>query len=342
MTTERPCKTETEDVLASFLSRAPAAPPTRIPRFNLDQHLATVPYHATTDHIAAVTCYFNPHGTRARRQCYADFSRQFPKIGLPLFTVEGTRDGWHETPAQYRYDMDPGACLFAKENLLNLAFARLPDRYDTILWLDCDLIPTAPDYRDRLTDSLGRHTVVQGFQYLAYLDRDGNAETGWRCGVAARNEELNASHGHPSKAYPGGAWAASRELLASVGGLYDRCVTGAGDVAWSTAVYGDADAVEMRTYWSPLLVDAVVDYCRRVSPLVSSVGYVSSRALHLYHGSRSNRNYTERHQVQVVCGYDPARHVEYAPNGTLRWAPSAPAMLRAAIPRYFRDRKEDD
>lgn len=330
------------DTISAFLSAAPSAPPTAFPRFDVDAHLAAIPYHAIDRRTAAVTCYFNPQRSAARRRCYFSFALQFPRIGLPLFTVEASVDGRREIPATWHYDLDPAACLFAKENLLNLAFDRLPDRFDRVLWIDCDIMPTTPGYADLLTDALGRHTVVQGFQFLRYVGRNGEPDTDWRMGVVARNESMGTRHGHPSKAYPGGAWAAPRELLANVGGLYDRCVTGAGDVAWSTATYGDADAVEMRTYWSPLLVEAVAEYGRRVSPLVESIGFVPSRAVHLYHGSRKHRQYHERHQATVDCGYDPARHVEYAPNGTLRWSADAPAALRAATRNYLHSRKDDD
>jgi len=301
-----------------------------------------MPYHQVSQRIAAVACYFNPHRSEARRRCYATFARQFPRIGLDLFAVEGSLDGRWETDAQWQFQIDPAACLFAKENLLNLAIARLPDRYDRVLWIDCDIVLTTLDYIDRLADALDRHTVVQGYQYLRYVGPNGEPDTDWRCGVVARNEEQGTRHGHPSKAYPGGAWAAPRDLLTAVGNLYDRCITGGGDAAWCAAVHADTAAIEACPYWSPLLVADVVRYGRAVSPLVKSVGYVGSRAVHLYHGQRSSRQYTERHRVTVDTGYDPQRHIEHSPNGTLRWSTTAPAMLRRSVRDYIFGRKEDE
>jgi hypothetical protein len=160
--------------------------------------------------------------------------------------------------------------------------------------------------------------------------------------VAAKNEEQGKRRGHPARAYPGGAWCAPRQLLAEVGGLYDRHVTGAGDVAWSTAVYGDAPSAELAEYLPPRLVADIERYGRQVSSRVKSIGFVHSRVVHLYHGRRSNRQYTDRHRSLVEAQYDPDRHVEYAPNGTLRWSPSAPATLRRAVRDYMFGRKEDD
>lgn len=328
-----------KQTVRSFLSAAPARQPKPLPRFNADEHLAAIPYHPVSRRLAAVTCYFNPHGSAARRRCYATFADQFPRIGLPLYVIEGSIDDYWHTLTRWRFRLE--SCLFAKENLLNLAIARLPDRFDRVLWIDCDILLVTPGYVERLVDAMDRHTVVQGYQYLRYIGPNGEPDTDWRCGVVARNDEQSTHHGHPSKAYPGGAWAASRDLLASVGGLYDRCITGGGDVAWSTAVYADADAVAARPYWSRPLVDAVLDYGRKVSALVSSVGHVSSRALHLYHGQRVNRQYTDRHRVTVDTGYDPARHLEYADNGTLRWSREAPAALRRGVRDYIFGRKED-
>lgn len=312
--------------------------------FDVDAHLQAIPYHPVCDRTAAVTCYFNPHAGRARRRCYETFARQFPRIGLELFTAEGSVDDrWEVSDGSnvWRFDLDPNAHLFCKENLLNLIIARLPDRFDRVAWIDGDVVLLSHDYADQLSTALDQHTVVQGFSELRYLNPDGTSETGWRRSLASVNVKDNTRLAYEKSSYPGLVWAASRELLTAVGGLYDRVVTGGGDNAWVAAVYGARDVAYMEN-WSPRMKADVLRYGERVAPLVPSVGCVPVRGLHLFHGHLKNRQYTERNRMLRRIDFDPQRHLEYAPNGTLRWSAAAPAALRNAVRAYIHGRKEDE
>jgi len=197
------------------------------------------------------------------------------------------------------------------------------------------------DYVDRLTEALDKHRVVQAFSQLQYLGPRGEPHTGWRSGVGYRNAMLGTRDANPTQGYPGLAWAADRELLAQVGGLYDRCITGGGDVAWSAAVYGDR-AIPYARNWSEPLARDVDRYVRRVAPLVPSVGYVPVRGAHLYHGNLSNRQYVTRNAALGEERYCPRIDVSYRPNGTLCWSVYASQRLRARVREYIHGRKEDE
>ena len=315
-------------------------------RFDAATHLARFPYHAVSNHTAAVACHFNPHGSEARRRCWGLFAQQFPLIGLELFVAEASLDGRFEIPSGLgvlQLDLDPDACLFAKENLLNIAIDRLPDRFDRVLWIDSDVLMLPHDYADRLADALDRHRAVQAFRELRYLGPNGEPETGWRPSLGwsnARAGTSSANH-HAGGSYPGLAWAADRQLLADAGGLYDRVVTGGGDVAWATACYGDESVPYMR-YWSPLLIADIGRYRERVHPLVPSVGFVDAAGVHLYHGKLASRQYVRRNEILTEVGFDPQTHLDYSPNGTIRWSAAAPGELRQAVRDYMHGRREDE
>jgi hypothetical protein len=75
---------------------------------------------------------------------------------------------------------------------------------------------------------------------------------------------------------------------------------------------------------------------------ITSVGFAPSRGVHLYHGHLKNRQYASRNEVLRMVQFDPQRHLDYSPNGTLRWSPEAPAELRAAVRAYIHGRREDE
>jgi hypothetical protein len=53
----------------------------------------------------------------------------------------------------------------------------------------------------------------------------------------------------------------------------------------------------------------------------ASLACVPGDVVHLYHGSRQNRQYVERYQIFHDHAYDPARDVEIDPKtGLLQWS----------------------
>lgn len=312
------------------------------PPFDVEKHLATFPYHPLVRNIAAVTCHFNPQRSRSRIRCYETFVRQFPRIGLDLFTAEGSVDGCWEIPNAWRYRLE--AELFAKENLLNLAIARLPDQYDRVLWIDSDVLMLDSDYADKLSDALDRHTVVQAFAKLRYLRSDGSAETGWRSSLMLMNSQHNTKIADATNwkaCYPGLAWATTRELLTACGGIYDRVITGGGDNAWAIGVIGDFPK-HLADRWSDELGADIKRWGAKLMPLVKSVGHVETNGVHLYHGKLTSRMYAARNEIFREVNFDPQRHLEYGPGGTLRWSAAAPPRLVQFVRDYIHGRKEDE
>jgi len=333
--TGRTCR---ECVVPKGTETAPAKP---ADRFDVEKHFADLPYHPSIRNIAAVTCHFNPQRSQSRVRCYETFARQFPRIGMELFTVEGSLDDRWEIPGACRFALDPESCLFAKESLLNLAITRLPDHFERVLWIDSDVLILDRDYAEKVAAALDASPVTHGFSLLRYLGPNGEQKTDWRSSLGWVNHQRKSHDSTLHPAYPGGIWAARRELLVSVGGLYDRCITGSGDVAWASAAYGAKARSNQMVHWSDALVRGVLDYCARVGPLVDRVGCVDAKAVHVYHGELKHRQYQARHRVLRETDFDPERHVEYASNGTLRWSDTAPAALRNGVRNYLLNRGED-
>lgn len=298
-------------------------------------------YHATSATVAAVTCFYNPQRSRRRIANYAAFAAQFPRCGLPLYCLECSASSQWDLGLAWRLRLRSDCWFWAKENLLNLAIDRLPDRFTHVLWIDADALLLADDYADRLTEALAKHTVVQGAALCAHVDRDG-----WlgapQIGLAAHNALVRRPCALPNNGWPGLAWAAPRQLLADVGGLYERAITGSGDTIWTLAIYGQRNAPGPAHWWPPAYLADVLAYVDRVAPHVRSVGYVPATAVHLYHGEREHRQYLSRHRILWEAHYDPHVHVERTADGTLRLTDSAPLALRNGLRQYLLSRREDD
>jgi len=303
--------------------------------------------NATVSRLAAVTCFFNPHHGRNRVSAYQRCSESLRRQGIELFTIEGAFDGWFDLPSStWRYEIDPEAVMFHKESLLNLAIRQLPDNYDAVLWIDADMVylddRCGDRISDRIYDRLERYPVVQAWSQIQYLKADGKPETGWRQSLAKYNISQAEKIADPAKAFPGLAWAARREVFEQIGGLYERTITGGGDVAWAAGVFGDRE-IPYQKHWSPALAEGVLRWGRTATSIVDgNVGYVPAMCHHLYHGTLKNRQYAFRNKILGAIDFDPQAHLETAENGTLQWSAKAPSALKRAVREYMFGRREDE
>jgi hypothetical protein len=297
-------------------------------------------YHPQRRSVAAIAAVFNPQRSRRRLLCYQTFAKHFVRHALPLYVVEAAavgRETVPDGPSVLRVPWEPD--WFAKEALLNYAIRRLPDRFDAVLWTDTDVLFDDLDFADKLQAALRQHDVVQAAADLVFLDQF-NRPT-----MAAIPSLMAVRTGLRGKSplrqeWPGLAWAARRDLLETVGGLYDRCVTGGGDDAWACAVCGDDLEGRMKS-WNQPLIDDVARYCGGVRPLIQSVSVVEVSARHLYHGALEHRQYATRHQILHDWDFDPQTHLVGGNDGILRWTDAAPSGLRAALRDYLHGTKED-
>lgn len=293
--------------------------------------------------LAFVTCFFNPHRGVNRVLIYPRFAHAIKQHG-DLFCIEGLFGGASsQVDSTWQVSIDPHAVFWHKESLLQLAIDRLPDEYDAVCWVDSDVIFEAtPGMAARIIEALSSHAVVQPWTEIKYLGPDGKPISEWQRSMALANRHKSNPNANPKYSFPGMAWAARRDTLAKIGGMYTRAITGGGDVAWAAPAWNDLDTLHDRQ-WSPALVDSVCDWGRALTRETGGiVGMVEARAFHLYHGRLHHRQYVERNAIFGECNFDPAIHLTTASNGTLRWSPRAPAALRQAIARYMHSRREDE
>src|SRR5690606_7522211 len=137
---------------------------------------------------------------------------------------------------------------------------------------------------------------------------------------------------------------ARREAIAC--GLYDRHVIGGGDTAMLLAWEGRKElplSLQFGTAWEEHYHDwAARSYGQVRKSLVCAPGDV----LHLYHGTRQNRQYVERYKILHENAYNPFRDVDIDPKtGLLQWTVAARERkpdLVSRVAEYFEQRREDE
>jgi hypothetical protein len=184
---------------------------------------------------------------------------------------------------------------------------------------------------------LERYNAVQLFEHVIDSDREGRLAQRSPGHVYAKVHGIGYGR-------PGGAWAARREAIAC--GLYDRHAIGSVDSAMLLAWEGRKElwqSLHYGTAWE----SHYRDWASRSFGLVrGSLACVSGDVVHLYHGSRQNRQYVDRYKMFYDHAYDPVRDVEIdLETGLLQWSAAArerkPDLVRR-VAEYFERRREDE
>jgi hypothetical protein len=290
--------------------------------------------------LAVVTCHFNPAGWDTTRQNYVRFVSEMRAQGVSLFAAEVAFPGqsFIFSDAHLRIRAADDCIVWQKERLFNRVVETLPAHYGAIALVDADIIFFDPHWVEKALKQLCEVSIVQLFDRLHRLDRDGRVASTYSGTHVMPDTGRRLSYGRSSLLpWQGGAWAVRRSVFP----LYDRCILGGGDVAnlegwlglrdtWLQHQMTPAEKVYFDS-WASAAAFRVDGRCKSLH----------GGCAHLYHGSTRGRRYAERHVAARVFNFDPQRHIEVDENGLLRWTACSPEGLRSYVERYFCSRQED-
>lgn len=284
--------------------------------------------------IAAITCFYNPCGYQRLARNYWAFREHLK--GIELTTVELSFDGHFVIPDAIHIHGSEQHLMWQKERLLNIAIDSLPPRVDQVAWIDADVVFLNPNWVEDTQRALEVYPIVQLFERWHYLDAEGRIDLTHLGHVRAREQE-------PTKkgfiGATGGAWAARREAIPE--GLEDRHVLGGSDgmmlYAWEDSI-SEWLLDRLNPEWKRHYLAYAARAHRRIR---GHLGYTKGDALHLYHGTRTNRNYVGRWGYLTDHGFDPLTDIAMDDNGLWKWASDKPEM-QLKVKDYFVERREDE
>lgn len=298
------------------------------------------PYsNVTNSNTCVAACFFRPLEYQKPIENLKIFLQDFSRTNIPLFTIEllyNNQKSIIENPTKI---VRSNSVVFSKENLWNVIERYIPDQYSKIIFLDSDIRFTNPNWFNLSSDILDTYKVIQPMSYC-YRSIHGASDSyeineRLRPSIAQGlyyNEEINIGlH------YPGFSIGIDREFFHSIGGIFDLAFNGCGDsLFWASFdELGDryVSIVSTRFTEYTLYRNNILKLIKNQKNIVSFVP--NNTALHLYHGSDSNRKYRERDN------YLPEHYETFYNSDNVLEIKSLDTNKIDLI-QYWIDRKEDE
>lgn len=276
--------------------------------------------------IAVVMCLFDFVGWKSWPARFEEAKRRHLANGLTVFDVEVGMGPSARTSAARYIQATERNVLWQKERLWNLIESGLPPQFDKVAFIDADVVFDDPHWAEKIEQVLDSAVVAQPFSEC----HAGRGSQECACKVFS---ERGHCHGAP-----GFSWAARRDWLREIGGVYEHNITGGGDAVFALAVLGVDWGVMFRQL-SPAQFMHAKAYVRKASPK-GKVAWVEGAIRHLNHGTVRSRRYAERNVATIAAGYDPERDVTIDENGLLAWT-REDVFLQQSLWSYFRKRDDD-
>jgi hypothetical protein len=231
--------------------------------------------------------------------------------------------------------------IWHKENMVNLAVKNLlPSNYKAFAWIDADIEFENNSWAlDTLKILNGSKDVVQLFSHCVDMTVDNCNLTIFNSFGYSFNKNKKYTSSGNDYWHPGYAWAITRKAYEKIDGLYDKGVLGSGDSIMALSFINKCGVMNNSNY-NKDYNNSMLEYQVKSSKL--RLGYVPGVIRHHYHGSKKNRQYTERWKILMNHQFSPIEHLSYDDKGIIIPTKLFSSEFKEDIMNYFRERKEDD
>ena len=271
--------------------------------------------------------FFNPAGSKRLLMNYLYVANHYRTQGLPVFTIELS---FGDEPPEIKkaIHVRGKSYMFHKERLCRILEKHIPRKYKKIAFLDADVIFEDEAWYAETSKLLDTHDVVQPFSRAHWLDLTySNVE------LSRESVVLTPGPMWDFKYHPGFAWCFRREWYREVG-FFDWAVSGSGDTL-SSAKWLNKRFPHKFNSLPTALRRAYSMYLRTDAPRIT---YREGDVCHLYHGSRKNRQYADRHAMLNVSS-NIEDLLTTNKDGVYEWKDP---QWNVAFLEYFLNRDDDD
>lgn len=303
-------------------------------------------FSASQLHVVAVVS--NPLRTRSRVALTRAFCEQQLAAGVSLTLVEcalGERgfDFEHLDPRINFVGVRHTTICWHKESLINIGVSRLPRDARYIAWIDADISFRWSTWPTDIIHALQQFSVIQPWETALDLGPH-NEVLEVHTSFAALFVQGKPIFPTWRKGYtfghPGYCWAARREVLESIGGLYEDAILGSADHNMALGLLGRVSETFPADI-SPEFTASQLAWQARGQHFVGRrIGCLGGTIEHAFHGPKARRNYVSRWDILRRWKYNPMTDIRRNLDRVVELAGNKPG-LQKDIEAYFSARNED-
>ena len=261
----------------------------------------------TVTDTAVVLAFFNPVGFKRILNNMLYVIKTLKEKNIPYFVIECVfKDAAPQIP-DATMTVRSNSYMFYKELLINKLEPAIPEQYTKLVCMDGDIVFEIPDWVDKTSQALDIFNVIQPFSEAAWLTPDNTRIRSKKLSYAAGIAQNRMSHIYNTMNdlrnihmyHPGFAWAFQREFFRKIGGFYDHGIIGNGDMLFVFNFFkgGIADSwVQKVLVGNPFILDKWAEYNAKFKAANPIIGFIPTKAFHLFHGVRQNRQYRTRYE----------------------------------------------
>lgn len=277
--------------------------------------------------MAILLVIFNPLCSKRIIMNYWYTRKIYETEKRPVFTLElvyGER--CPEIPDALHVKAE--SLMFHKENLYRIFEKSIDKKYTKLAFLDSDILFSSPYWYEKTSKLLNDYDVVQPFSICNWLDLTYTNVLLTRNSIASMKEYSATYH-------PGFAWCMRRDWYNKVG-FFDFAFSGSGDtlsaIGWLKHPYENFPSLPKA------LKNKFIEFWNKESPrLTHTEGIIVN---HLYHGSRKNRQYLDRHSLLNIDN-NISEMIFKNKYGVYEWKKQY-NYLDDKFFKYFSSRNDDD
>lgn len=255
--------------------------------------------------ICIVMCFFNPLGYSNPQKNIITVCKELDKTNIPYYIIELVYQNQKSFLTNSFKTVSGKSAFFSKENLWNIVEKSIPDKYTKIIFMDCDVLFTDPNWVDKVSDKLNIYKIIHASEFM-YRDITSN-----NIYESISLNEINIKHSIVKALktnnefdfniyHPGYNICIDRNTLHKIGGFFEIAYGTAGDTLFWMCLLNFKRPYCCGLFCAPRfkkIKEAYIEYKNNFNKICNSndIDYIeNNHLLHMYHGSLNNRAYGQQ------------------------------------------------
>jgi hypothetical protein len=285
--------------------------------------------------LAICFVIFNPSKSKRLIMNYF-YTRNIMELqGIPTFTLELILNKHPEIPESSNvFHVRGKSVMFHKEKLCRILEEKIPSHFKKLMFCDADLVFKEENWYNQISSLLDSYDIVHPFTTCVWKDLTYKENI-----LERKSSVLSPGEMWDFKFHPGFAWAFRREWYNEVG-FFDFAISGSGDTL-SCAAWTKKKFPKNFQSLPQALKRRYEKYRKLVEEFPPRIINAPGKVEHLWHGTRENRQYSQRHEILKQIN-DIGDLLTENEDNVYEFRPSVYQKYNAFFIKYFEERKDDD